>query len=241
MVGGTAKESEEPRQPNPPTGQTSDGNSGSSTQNSAIALAGGRGRWESIQAWLTTIIAILALILSSFNAIQMNKHPGVSLVLANEIRIRPVPASPVVLVFMHPTLAVDRKSDLTTVVKNFTLRLHRTDGGSESDADLLWDQVGQYTWDNSSSDYSYQFVSEATPIVVTSDQAQTPVLRFMSTWYFFSVGHWEGELTAYMSDDSTVTSRFCIDIMDTEMRGNSDSRTFDLHPGLFGAPADCYR
>jgi hypothetical protein len=173
-------------------------------------------RVQFITTALTALTAVAALVLSIITTMQLNRRPDILLTMPTIIRVTQGslgPQYPVqVQIAMQPTFAVYQKTDVTSIVTSVRLNMTPPPQANSAPPYFYWLDTVEYVYDLPTDKINGKFVSDPTPIVVTQDKPQTPVLRFFAMPAWLTVGRWKGTLTAERQGQSPLVSEFCLDI-----------------------------
>lgn len=167
-----------------------------------------------VHAWMTvvaTVTAILALALSVVTYWQLNHVAPIQMEMPRVMRIS---QGATTNVYIQPTFTVQRKTDVPEVISSVKVTLHGPTGTNV--ADLYWWGTFQLLGEGYSA--RLVFVSDPTPMIVTEENPQHPVLDFFATRPAFSTGRWKGSLVAEQQGHDPLVAPFCIDISATDLQ-----------------------
>jgi hypothetical protein len=174
-------------------------------------------RVQFIMTALTALTAVAALVLSIITTMQLHRRADMFLTMPTIIRITQgdlgpqYPQYPVqVQIAMQPTFAVYEKTDVTSIVTSVRLNMTPPPQTNVAPPYFYWIDVVEYVYDLPTNKVNGTFVSDPTPIVVTQDKPQTPVLRFFAMPARLTVGRWKGTITAERQGQSPLVSEFCL-------------------------------
>lgn len=172
--------------------------------------------YERVQVWLnvvTGLTAILALALSAFTYLQLNHEVPIQMVMPRVLRIG---QGIWTNLYVQPIFTVTKKTDVAEVISSVKITLRGPVGTKP--ADFYW--YGSYGLNGDPKNYSVnlQFFSDPTPMIVTQETPQHPVLDFRTTYPALSAGRWTGFLTAEQQGQPPLVEPFCIDISSSDLQ-----------------------
>jgi hypothetical protein len=172
-------------------------------------------RSERVQVWMTVVTAltaIFALALSVFTYIQLNYRAPIQMTMPRVMRIS---QGVTTNVYIQPIFTVQRKTDIAEVVTSAKVMLRGPTGTNVTDF-YWWGTFGLNGVPNNFN-VNIQYISDPTPIIVTEESPQHPVLDFFTTHPAFTVGRWKGSLIAEQQGQAPLVAPFCIDISTTDV------------------------
>ncbi|BBC31329.1 hypothetical protein SGFS_026230 [Streptomyces graminofaciens] len=170
-----------------------------------------RKHFDVAQAWTNTVAGLVALALSAYNFIQLERDPEVDVALPHIVRVS---QGRDVWLYLQPTVSTRLETQQVEVVTEARLEAHRADGDGTSPA-FIWDEAGAFSYDPEAKSLTYQRVADPSPLVVNRDKPQQPVMVFNAVGWNFTPGRYEATLTLHRtSGRNPLKSRFCLMVSD---------------------------
>ncbi|MET7295644.1 hypothetical protein ABZS79_26515 [Streptomyces griseoloalbus] len=170
-----------------------------------------RRRFDLAHSWTNTVAGLAALALSAYNFIQLERDPDVDVSLPHIVRVA---QGQDVWLYLQPTLSTRLETQKVEVVTEARLKMERSDGDGERSA-FFWDETGSFSYDADTKQLTYQRVADPSPLIVSRDKPQQPVMLFNAVGWNFAPGRYEGTLTLNRaSGRSPLVSRFCVMVSD---------------------------
>ncbi|MFF3728564.1 hypothetical protein ACFYYM_40175 [Streptomyces erythrochromogenes] len=206
----------------------------------------GRRRLDGVHLWSTTVTGAAALGIALFNLFALQAEPQTDVTLPQVVRIA---QGSEVWLYLQPTMSTRHRTETVEIIDDARLQLHRTGASpSEPVAAFYWDEVGSLSYTYDTNDLTYQRIADPTPLLVTQDKPQQPLLVFTAERWAFRPGEYRGTLTLQRSGGrGTITRDLCIRITPTTVntfRSGGQRKFFEFrakrpHPTR-ETPTPCY-
>lgn len=147
-------------------------------------------------AWVPLTASLVSLILSIGSIVIATRDPAVVLILPDQVRLAQGEASGGALAYVQATLVSTGNNDRVEVVSDLRLLVTPlADGGGAQEFE--WDETGLLRFDADSQRLSYEYVSDAGPLLITPREAQNPLALFQGPpGWLFEPGNYEMRLVA---------------------------------------------
>ncbi|MGW2045859.1 hypothetical protein ACWCPF_11825 [Streptomyces sp. NPDC001858] len=166
-----------------------------------------RRRFDLAHAWTNTVAGLAALALSAYNFVQLERDPDVDVALPHIVRVA---QGNDVWLYLQPTLSTRLETQKVEVITGAELKVERADLNGTKPS-FFWDETGSFSYDPQAKGLNYQRVADPSPLVVSRDKPQQPVMLFNAVGWGFVTGRYEGTLTLTRgSGRSPLVSRFCL-------------------------------
>jgi len=146
-------------------------------------------------AWVPLTASLVSLVLSIGSIVIATRDPAVVLILPDQVRLAQGAASGAIA-YVQATLVSTGNNDRVEVVND--LRLVVTplaEGGGAQE--FAWDETGRLLFDADTQRLSYEYVSDAGPLLITPREAQNPLALFQGPdGWLFEPGAYEMRLVA---------------------------------------------
>jgi hypothetical protein len=170
-----------------------------------------RKHFDVAHTWTNTVAGLVALALSVYNFIQLERDPDVDVALPHIVRVA---QGDDVWLYLQPTVSTRLETQQVEVVTEARLEAHRADGNGTAPA-FIWDESGSFSYDPQAKSLTYQRAADPSPLVVSRDKPQQPVMVFNAVGWNFVPGKYEATLTLRRaSGRSPLKSRFCLMVSD---------------------------
>lgn len=167
----------------------------------------GRRRFEHIHAWVSSLAALTALAFSLYNFISVQRQPDTDVTLPHIVRIS---QGADVWFYLQPTLSTRVESTQAEVIPRVDLRMYPSNLGSRKPT-FFWDESGAFTYDPTQKTLNYDWKADPSPLLVSRDKPQQPLMLFTATSWNFSAGNYEGRLTLHREgSNKPLTADFCL-------------------------------
>jgi hypothetical protein len=146
-------------------------------------------------AWVPLTASLVSLVLSIGSIIIATRDPSVVLILPEQIRLAQGGEAGNAIAYLQPTLVSTGNNDRVEVVRDLRLVVTPPDGGDPRA--FAWDESGRLLFDADTQRLSYEYVSDAAPLLVTPREAQNPLALFLGPeGWLFEAGAYELRLVA---------------------------------------------
>ncbi|MEV5532148.1 hypothetical protein [Streptomyces prunicolor] len=150
-----------------------------------------------------------ALAFSLYNFIAVRQQPDTDVTLPHIVRIS---QGKDVWFYLQPTLSTRVENTQAEVITGVDLRINPSNPSGRKSA-FFWDESGAFTYDPARQALDYDWKADPSPILVSRDKPQQPLLLFSSTDWNFSEGGYEGRLTLHReSGNKPLTVDFCLEL-----------------------------
>jgi len=145
-------------------------------------------------AWVPLTASLVSLVLSIGSIVIATRDPSVVLILPDQVRLAQGDAAGGAIAYLQATLVSTGNNDRVEVVRDLRL-LVRPAGGAA--AEFAWDETGSFLFDAETQRLSYEYVSDAGPLLITPREAQNPLALFLGpSGWAFEPGAYEMRLVA---------------------------------------------
>ena len=146
-------------------------------------------------AWVPLTASLVSLILSIGSIVIATRDPSVVLILPEQIRLAQGGGAGNAIAYLQPTLVSTGNNDRVEVVRDLRLVVTPPDGGDPRA--FAWDESGRLLFDAGTQRLSYEYLSDAAPLLVTPREAQNPLALFQGPdGWLFEPGAYELRLVA---------------------------------------------
>jgi hypothetical protein len=141
-----------------------------------------------IPVWLPLLIATISFATSTYTFFATNAAPDLALTMPAFVRVAQGPnLGGDAIVYLQPSFANVGQSARVEVISGMTLRVQPASGGEP--ATFTWREIGRFVPDTITGGLfrlSYEYVSDAQPLLVSQGNPQAPVGTFIGPvgWYF---------------------------------------------------------
>jgi hypothetical protein len=141
-----------------------------------------------IPVWLPLLIATISFATSTYTFFAINAAPELTLTMPAFVRVAQGPnLGGGAIVYLQPSFANVGQSAHVEVISGMTLRVQPASGGEP--ATFTWREIGRFVPDTTTGGLfrlSYEYVSDAQPLLVSQGNPQAPVGTFIGPvgWYF---------------------------------------------------------
>nr|WTA24034.1 hypothetical protein OG365_39030 [Streptomyces sp. NBC_00853] len=183
-----------------------------------------RSVWSSAaHLWIATFTGLVALGISLYNFVVLQRPPKVDVALPRLVRIEPRAPGNAVHFFLQPTLSIRRKTENVEVITDAQLRLAPTDVNAPRPR-FFWLDYGNYVYDFETNRDNWEKSSDPTPILVSQERPSLSTFNFNADAWNFRPGRYEGSLILHRSGGAPMTARFCL------LVSAADVKTFKESP-----------
>ncbi len=205
-------------------------------------------RYELAQAWIGTLVGVVALGLSIYNLLAAQQEPAVEVALPHIVRIAQGKDT---WLYLQPTLSTRVKTERVEVITQIELELRR-EGSAGKPPTFFWDETGSFSYNAASHDLTYQRVADPSPLLVSQSAPQQPLLLFNALGWNLAEGWHRGTLVLHRASGlKPLRKRFCLFVSKdaVSIMRNASQYTFhdfrDDVPGtqseaMRGSPDLCY-
>jgi hypothetical protein len=196
--------------------------------------------WERVRrvlslAWVPLTASLVSLVLSVGSIVIATRDPSVVLILPDQVRLAQGEAAGGAIAYLQATLVSTGTNDRVEVIRDLRLLVTPPAGGES--AEFAWDETGSFLFDAETQRLSYEYVSDAGPLLITPREAQNPLALFLapSDWTF-EPGTYEMRLVAdriVASDALEATFQLELSAEDVEFlneSGGSEFLTIPIEP-----------
>ncbi|MFJ4776956.1 hypothetical protein [Streptomyces sp. NPDC088762] len=171
-------------------GSPTPGEPAGATEGPASAEPTPKKRYEVAQAWVSTLVGVVALGLSVYNLLALQREPAVDVSLPHITRIAQGKDA---WLYFQPTLSSRVKTERVEVITHVGLELKPVTPGAGQPA-FFWDETGSFSYDAAAHALTYQRVADPSPLLVGQSEPQQPLLLFNAVGWRFAEGRYEGSL-----------------------------------------------
>jgi hypothetical protein len=166
------------------------------------------GRRERTQSWITIATSLAALMLSISNFVALRSYPEVTITLPNVVRIA---QGEDVWFYMQPTLSAREKTDKVEVFTEVELHIEAIKISMVNSPSFFWDESGAFNYDSNSNALTYVRTADPSPLPVSPEKPQQPLMLFNSLNWNFSAGRYDGSLTFNRANGGIpLLAKFCL-------------------------------
>ncbi|POX60918.1 hypothetical protein C3492_24855 [Streptomyces sp. Ru62] len=206
--------------------------------------SGPKKRFEQANAWIGTLVGVVALGLSVHNLLALQREPAVDVALPHIVRVAQGKDT---WLYIQPTLSTRVKTDRVEVITQIDLQLRPTRAGTERPAAFFWDETGSYSYSASAHQLTYQRVADPSPLLVSQSTPQQPLLLLNAVRWNFAEGRYEGELVfRRASGRKSLRKSFCLTISKNAVETMRSAGQYQHHdfrndvPGSDPEKTGCY-
>lgn len=146
-------------------------------------------------AWVPLTASLVSLILSIGSIVIATRDPAVVLILPDQVRLAQGEGSGGTIAYVQATLVSTGNNDRVEVVRDLRLFVTPVAGGEAQE--FAWDETGRLLFDGETQRLSYEYVSDAGPLLITPREAQSPLALFLGpSGWLFEPGTYEVRLVA---------------------------------------------
>ena len=141
-----------------------------------------------IPVWLPLLIATISFATSTYTFFATNAAPDLALTLPAFVRVAQGPnLGAAAIIYLQPSFTNVGESARVEVISGMTLRVQPASGGEP--VEFTWQEIGRFVPDTRTAGLfrlSYEYVSDAQPLLVSQGNPQAPVGTFIGPvgWYF---------------------------------------------------------
>ncbi|MFK0252633.1 hypothetical protein [Streptomyces sp. NPDC090445] len=228
------------------TGNPSAGEPEDAAEEPAPDAPGSKRRYEQAQAWIGTLVGVVALGLSVYNLLALQREPTVDVALPHITRIAQGKDT---WLYFQPTLSTRVKTERVEVITQIELELRPVTGGAKQPA-FFWDETGSFSYDAAAHDLTYQRVADPSPLLVSQSAPQQPLLLFNAVGWGFAEGRYEGSLVLHRASGlAPLRKHLCLMVSKDAVSIMRKAAQYQFHdfrddvPGTqaqLGLPNSCY-
>ncbi|MFJ3927080.1 hypothetical protein [Streptomyces sp. NPDC090022] len=213
------------------------------TERNAPGRSSSKKRYEQAQAWIGTLVGVVALGLSIYNLLALQREPAVDVALPHIVRIAQGRDT---WLYLQPTLSTRVKTERVEVITQIDLQLRPTTTSTKAPA-FFWDETGSYSYNAAAHDLTYQRVADPSPLLVDQGRPQQPLLLFNAVGWNFAEGRYEGTLVLERaSGQKPLRESFCLVVSKNAVKTMQDAGQYRHHgfrddvPGSDPQKTGCY-
>lgn len=168
--------------------------------------------------WVPFSIAVVSFVISIYTFFITSRPAQVEVILPQHIRIAQGEEFGYAYAYFQPTIVSTGRSQQVEVVRDLTLDFAPVRGGDEASL-FEWRESGRIAYDPATRQTTYEYQSDAAPLLLTRETAQSPLGTFYGPpgWYF-TPGEWQGTLTAQLANNRPpVQSSFRFTLTEEEI------------------------
>ncbi|MGK5729454.1 hypothetical protein [Streptomyces sp. URMC 124] len=199
------------------------------------AEASPKRRYEQAHAWAGTLAGVVALGLSVYNLVALQREPSVDVALPHIARVAQGKDT---WLYFQPTLSTRVKTERVEVITQVELHLRPTAPGGKGPA-FFWDETGSFSYDAAARNLTYQRVADPSPLLVSQSTPQQPLLLFNAVGWGFAAGRYEGTLVLRRaSGQEPLREGFCVAVSKaaaTTLRDRGQYRFHDFRDDVPGS------
>ncbi|WP_367136845.1 MULTISPECIES: hypothetical protein [Streptomyces] len=192
-------------------------------------------RYEQAQAWVATLAGVLALGLSIYNLLALQREPSVDVALPHITRVAQGKDT---WLYFQPTLSTRVKTERVEVINQVELQLRPTTAGAKQPA-FFWDETGSFSYNAKANSLTYQRVADPSPLLISQSTPQQPLFLFNAVGWSFSEGRYEGTLVLKRaSGQDPLKKNFCLVVSKeaaTTMQGAGQYKFHDFRYDVPGS------
>ncbi|MFK0284113.1 hypothetical protein ACIQVL_27130 [Streptomyces sp. NPDC090499] len=148
-----------------------------------------------------------ALALSLYNLIAVQREPDTDVALPHIVRTA---QGEDVWFYIQPTLSTRVESTQAELINRVDLRMTPPNSGIRKPA-FFWDESGAYAYDPARQNLTYDWKADPSPLLVSRDKPQQPLMLFAATGWNFGAGTYQGRMTLHrQSHRKPLTVDFCL-------------------------------
>ncbi|MET8027892.1 hypothetical protein [Streptomyces avermitilis] len=172
-------------------------------------------RFDAAHMWISSVAALVALSLSLYNFVLVQRQPDTDVALPHIVRIA---QGDEVWFYLQPTLSTRVETAQTEVITQAELHLRAPGPGTRQPV-FYWDESGTFTYDRTDHTLSYAWIADPSPLLVSRDKPQQPLMLFKTTGWKFSSGRYRGRLILHRaSGRKPLTEDFCMMLSDDDAK-----------------------
>jgi hypothetical protein len=146
-------------------------------------------------AWVPLVASLVSLVLSVGSIVIATRDPSVLMILPDQVRFAQGEGIGYAYAYLQPTFVSTGANDRVEVIRDITLTVRRLDDGES--VELAWDEVGTFTFDPADDSLTYEYVSDAAPLLVAPDSAENPLALFQGPeGWLLTPGRYEVDVRA---------------------------------------------
>ena len=189
-------------------------------------------------AWVPLTASLVSLVLSIGSIVIATRDPSVVLILPDQVRLAQGAASGGAIAYVQATLVSTGNNDRVEVVSDLRLLVTPlAEGGGAQEFE--WDETGRLLFDADTQRLSYEYASDAGPLLITPREAQNPLALFQGPdGWLFEPGTYEMRLVAdriVAPDSLEATFELRLTADDIAFLNESDGTEFLTIPIQSGA------
>jgi hypothetical protein len=141
------------------------------------------------------------------------QQPSISLLMPSQVRIAQGRSSGAAYLYLQPAFVNTAQNNRVEVISGMAVHVSGTDATTPG-TDFTWTQQLRLVVDSSSGQLTYQYVGDAVPLVVSPNNAASPLALFEAPpGWFFAAGSYQFSLTAdRVVADSPLSATFSVDL-----------------------------
>ncbi|GGY07839.1 hypothetical protein [Streptomyces hiroshimensis] len=207
------------------------------SQPDTVAEARPRRRHEQAHAWAATLAGVVALALSIYNLVALQREPAVDVALPHITRVAQGKDT---WLYFQPTLSTRVKTERVEVINQVEFHLQPAASGTKAPA-FFWDETGSFSYNATAHNLTYQRVADPSPLLVSQSTPQQPLLLFNAVGWGFAEGRYEGTLVLRRaSGKAPLRKSFCMVVSKgaaATMRGAGQYQFHDFRDDVPGSDA----
>ncbi|MFE9995934.1 hypothetical protein [Streptomyces avermitilis] len=172
-------------------------------------------RFDAAHMWISSVAALVALCLSLYNFVLVQRQPDTDVALPRIVRIA---QGDEVWFYLQPTLSTRVETTQTEVITQVEPRTRAPGPGTRQPV-FYWDESGTFTYDRTNHTLSYAWIADPSPLLVSRDKPQQPLMLFKTTGWKFGSGRYQGRLILHRaSGRKPLTEDFCLMLSDDDAK-----------------------